>query len=103
MSSRGELLVHPVNGYPVQTWDGFNWPAFLFTGIWLLVKRLWGQAAIWWLLIAPLAIVTYGLSLPVGALVYGFIGNGLYKRSLLMAGFMSSQAYEGRSPVQQQA
>ncbi len=39
MSSKREILVHP-DGRREQTWQGFSWPAFLFTPFWCLVKGL---------------------------------------------------------------
>ena len=37
---------HPTKGRETVK-IGFSWPAFLFTILWMLAKKLWGVAAIW--------------------------------------------------------
>lgn len=41
-----KIYKHPTKGEE-SVKIGFSWPAFLFTIIWMLIKRLWGIAAIW--------------------------------------------------------
>ncbi len=40
------LYRHPTQGFEAVK-VGFSWPAFFFTILWMLVKRLWGLAALW--------------------------------------------------------
>lgn len=37
---------HPIHGYEAVK-IGFSWPAFFFTFIWMLLKRLWLHAAVY--------------------------------------------------------
>ncbi len=37
---------HPIQGHEAVK-IGFSWPAFFFTFIWMLTKRLWGYAGLW--------------------------------------------------------
>ena len=40
-----KVFKHPALGYQAVK-VGFSWPGFLFSVIWLLVKKLWGHALI---------------------------------------------------------
>lgn len=46
---------HPVLGYQAVK-VGFSWPGFLFSVIWLLLKKLWWNAAI---VICSVVLLTY--------------------------------------------
>ena len=35
------VFKHPVEGFQAVK-EGFSWPAFLFTGFWAFVKKMWG-------------------------------------------------------------
>ncbi|MFH1007349.1 MAG: hypothetical protein V1800_07605 [Candidatus Latescibacterota bacterium] len=39
------VFSHPVQGYEAVK-EGFSYPGFLFTFVWALYKKLWGDAAI---------------------------------------------------------
>ena len=41
-----KVYSHPIQGFKAVK-VGFSWPAFFFGDLWMLVKRLWGLAAIW--------------------------------------------------------
>lgn len=41
-----KVYQHPTEGYDAVK-DGFSWPAFFFGIIWMLVKKLWIRAALW--------------------------------------------------------
>ena len=90
MSTKGEILFHSVNGTQEETWDGFSWPAFFFGIIWMLVKGLYAQAVISFII----SIVTAGFAVPVLWVVYGFMGNGLHKKSLLKKGYLTENQYQ---------
>ena len=89
MSTQGEVLRHPVNGTKEQTWDGFSWPGFFFGVIWLLIKGLYGH----FLINLVILIVTAGFAAPIVWIVYGFIGNGAHKSSLLKKGYLTEQQW----------
>ncbi len=93
MSTKGEILRHPVNGSQEQTWDGFSWPGFLFGVIWLLVKGLYGH----FLINLVLVIVTAGFAAPIVWIVYGFIGNGAHKSSLLKKGYLTENQWASKN------
>ncbi len=47
---------HPTHAYqPVKV--GFSWPAFFFSAIWMLVKKLWGLAGLWFALYLLLSLM----------------------------------------------
>lgn len=89
MSTQGEVLRHSVNGTKEQTWDGFSWPGFFFGVIWLLIKGLYGH----FLINLVILIVTAGFAAPIVWIVYGFIGNGAHKSSLLKKGYLTEQQW----------
>ncbi|MEX2450854.1 MAG: DUF2628 domain-containing protein [Rhodospirillales bacterium] len=76
--------------------EGFSWPAFLFSGLWALWNRMWLWGAV---LIAANIAVGFGLKALGGdptvhglitfgvALIIGFIGNDLRRRSLSYKGY----------------
>lgn len=37
-STPGEVLYHRQTGEPAQTWEGFNWTAFMFPGLWMVAR-----------------------------------------------------------------
>ncbi|MEZ5926277.1 MAG: DUF2628 domain-containing protein [Hyphomicrobiaceae bacterium] len=71
--------------------DGFSWRAFLFSGIWLAARGLWGALALWaatlavlgggvWLVgLGPLAVIFVWIAL---ALVVGFEASSLLRDQL---------------------
>ena len=102
MSSQGEVLRHPVNGTKEQTWDGFSWPGFFFGAIWLLIKGLYGH----FLISLVLLVVSAGVAAPIIWIVYGFIGNGAHKSSLLKKGYLVEKQWskkESQSSTVQQS
>jgi hypothetical protein len=102
MSTLGEVLSHPINGSTEQTWDGFSWPGFFFGAIWLLIKGLYGH----FLISLVLIVITAGFAAPIVWIVYGFIGNGAHKSSLLKKGYLTKEQWKKKeqpaATVQQQ-
>jgi len=47
---------HPTQGYEAVK-VGFSWPAFFFGLIWMLVKKLWSYAGIWFLVYIALSVI----------------------------------------------
>lgn len=89
MSTKGEVLRHPINGSIEQTWDGFSWPAFFFGLIWMAVKELYGH----FLVALLIAVLTGGFAAPIIWIVYGFMGNGFHKTPLLKKGYLTEQQW----------
>lgn len=80
MSTKRKVLLHP-NGRTEQTWQGFSWPAFLFTPIWCLIKGL--------LLHSIISII--GAMTGIGFifwLIAGFEGNKWHYEQLIKDGFI---------------
>lgn len=84
MSTKGEVLYHPINRSEEQTWNGFSWPAFFFGVFWLLIKGLWAH----FLISVILMIVTGGFAAPIIWIAYGFIGNGAHRSALVKKGYL---------------
>lgn len=97
MSTKDEILRHPVNGTKEQTWNGFSWPGFFFGVIWLLIKGLYGHFVISLVIL----IISGGFAAPIVWIVYGFIGNGAHKSSLLKKGYLTEEQWcKKENPVQ---
>jgi hypothetical protein len=80
---------HPTQGYEAVK-QGFSWPAFFFGLIWMLVKRLWGFAGLWFLAYVGLALieaVTDAAQSEPGAqaLVYLMLAGGYFALWLVPA------------------
>ncbi len=88
--------------------EGFSWPAFLFSGLWLLWNRLWLGFAGFVLLSLAISLLTLLLGLPRGtgtglglllALAVGFEGLSqrrlkLEARGFRLAGIVSADTAE---------
>ena len=95
MSIQGEVLRHPINGTTEETWDGFSWPALFFGVIWLLVKGLYGH----FLINLVVLVLSAGFAAPIVWIIYGFIGNGAHKSSLLKKGYFTNNQWDARCPI----
>ena len=51
-----KVYQHPVTGYEAVK-VGFSWPAFFVGFIWMLVKKLWGIAGLWFVFYIVLSII----------------------------------------------
>jgi len=51
-----KVFMHPTLGYRAVK-VGFSWPGFLFSVIWLLIKKLWAHALIFISIIVLLALI----------------------------------------------
>lgn len=110
-----KVYKHPVSGYEAVK-VGFSWPGFFWNGIWLLQKRLWGIAVLWFLGmfilvfivqmtdkeegggrqgIVDLAVVVWNLA---ASLIPGFKGNGWRMASLGKYGFTLVQEVQAETP-----
>jgi Protein of unknown function (DUF2628) len=85
--------------------DGFIFGAFVFTGLWLLAKRLWLAFAVFLVIWAAIgfggrAIGISPLALALGqaliGLLLGLEGNALIERKLLAKGWRLAGVVEGR-------
>lgn len=80
--------------------EGFNWPIFFFGFVWLLYKRFWSMAIIYYL-VNPITIGTIEYSIKgkdvstvvglvlaiIFSIVMGMYGNKLYRDHLESKGF----------------
>jgi hypothetical protein len=65
-----------------------------FFGVfWLLVKGLYGHFVVMLLLV----LISYLWAAPIIWIVYGAIGNGVYKSSLLKKGYLTESQWQQRS------
>ena len=78
--------------YPVKR--GFNWVAFFFAPVWLLVKKIWIHATVVWVINLLTLLVP---SLFFG-FIYGFKGNELVRKNLLNRGFNNKKDISARNP-----
>jgi hypothetical protein len=109
------IYQHPTLGIEAVK-QGFSWPGFLFGAIWMLVKKLWMLAALWFALGVALelvdmvaksstdegaALLVQGLLL-VGylalMLVPGFKGNAWREAGLRRRGFVLKQTVQAETP-----
>ncbi|AMP36997.1 SHOCT domain-containing protein [Ralstonia solanacearum] len=96
MSTKGEVLYHPVNGSQEETWDGFSWPAFLFGVIWLAIKQLW----VHFIISIIILVITAGFGGILIWFFYGFQGNAIHKKALLAKGYLTKAQYDDRQVAQ---
>ncbi len=107
-----KVFRHPVHGYQAVK-SGFSWPGFLFTGVWLIYKRLWWLAATFFLISVLLVLVESGfeqkentagvffaiwVQLGVYILV-GFKGNEWQVNNLLNRGFQLVDTVQAETPA----
>ena len=111
-----KVYQHPTTGYEAVK-VGFSWPAFFFAFIWMLLKKLWGLAGLWFFLYIVLSIVEAttdeagsepGLQGMVYlilsgayfamALIPGFKGNGWRGNNLDKRGFEMVKEVEAETP-----
>ena len=97
---------------------GFSWPAFFFGIIWMLVKKLWKYAAIWFVIYVFMAFVenflksgdvatgmtaTYDLMIMLGylliMLVPAFKGNAWREKNLQSKGYVLTGEVKASSPA----
>ena len=76
--------------------EGFSWPAFFFSLIWLLYQRLWLASAMYLLAVAAIGAAASAANLPDGPitalslalnLILGFEANDIRRRALLRRGY----------------
>ena len=109
------IYQHPTLGIEAVK-QGFSWPGFCFGALWMLVKKLWTMAAIWFALgvAAELvgmvaksssdegaALLVQGLVLVgyiVMMLVPGFKGNSWRETALRRRGFVMKQTVQAETP-----
>jgi len=72
-----KVLKHPQLGYQAVK-AGFSWPGFLFSVIWLLIKKLWGHALIIIFIIILLASIEILFGNPETSFMVLFLELGVY-------------------------
>jgi hypothetical protein len=83
MSQIAGVFVHPATRERVQTYNGFSWPCFFCGCFWYVVKSMWGMGILAFLL----AFVSFGLSW----LVFPFVANDQYRKSLVRDGYVPEE------------
>ena len=92
--------------------QGFSWPGFFFAPIWLLLKRLWLYAAIFWILglvVSTLStaaeasqangtVITLSLIALAMYFVSGFYGNSWREANLRSRGFNRVDSVSSETP-----
>jgi len=104
---------HPTQGLEAVK-VGFSWPAFFFGIIWMLVKKLWGLAGLWFAMYVGLslieAVTDQSQESGAQALVYLILAAGYFALWLIPAfkgnkwreENLSKRGYELNSSVQSQ-
>jgi len=106
-----KVFKHPAFGYQAVK-EGFSWPGLFFSGIWLLLKRLWGQALIFLSITLLLSFLEAGferneniggmvlvLWLEIGIYIFvGVKGNDWYAANLQKRGFEFVDTVQAESP-----
>lgn len=79
---------HPMHGFEAVK-AGFSWPAFFFGMIWMLVKKLWGLAGLWFTIYLGLllieAVTDQSQESEAQALVYLILAAGYFALWLVPA------------------
>ena len=93
------ILQHPALGHEVVK-NGWSWPAFFFTWLWALVKRLWIVGVI--ILLAGMALSSLPEIWLVGeviiSIVMGVNGNKLRVNRLRDSGYEQVAIVAARTP-----
>lgn len=106
-----KVFRHPVSGYQAVK-VGFSWPGLFFSGIWLLLKRLWWHAAVFLSITVLLSFIEAGfkkednmagmiliLWLEIGLyIIVGVKGNEWFANSLQKREFELVGIVEAKSP-----
>lgn len=86
--------------------EGFSWPAFLFSAVWLLVKRLWLAFVVYVAVVMLISSAVWALGLPRSVLCgllflvnlwLGMEGNELLRRAAARRGYVEVGASLGRN------
>ncbi|EFI34110.1 Protein of unknown function DUF2506 [Desulfonatronospira thiodismutans ASO3-1] len=103
-----KIFKHPTQGYEAVK-VGFSWPAFFFDMIWMLVKKLWIVAGIWFCLYIAFAIIDSVTQGPFGLfvliviwlsmwLIPGFKGNEWRESNLSGRGYEHIDTVQAGNP-----
>lgn len=106
-----EVYKHPKLGYQAVK-QGFSWPAFFFTVIWALVKRMWGNGGlllgVFFLLFlgkaafgaegGELGVLLMNLLIVALCIFVGFKGNDWWRNDLSRRGFSKLQSVQAGTP-----
>ena len=93
------VFQHPTAGYEVVK-NGWSWPAFFFTWIWALVKKLWLIGVIVFLfgILASSIPEAWLIGEVLISVVMGVKGNELRVKRLRDTGFEEVATVEARTP-----
>jgi len=87
--------------------EGFNWKAFIFTGLWALYNRLWLAAILMFIINGSILVLTMHHSNAMGLsliefswhLIIGYSGNDLIRSKLKKLGFIIADIVTGDSKL----
>ncbi|KPK45006.1 MAG: hypothetical protein AMK74_04255 [Nitrospira bacterium SM23_35] len=105
------VFQHPAFGYQAVK-VGFSWPGLFFSGIWLLLKRLWGYALVFLSITIVLSFIETGfekdqnitgivliLWLEIGMYIFvGVRGNDWHAANLQKRGFELIDTVQAETP-----
>jgi len=105
------VFKHAISGYRAVK-VGFSWPGLFFSGIWLLLKRLWGYAIVFFLITLLLSFLEAGfeqeenvagmvlvLWLQLGIYIFvGVKGNEWHGNNLRKRGFDFISTVQAETP-----
>lgn len=83
MSQFKSKLKHPVSGKSKDTYEGWSWPAFFFTPIWLFIKGFAARGIMYFLV----SFLTFGIGGLIYSVVAGVKGNEWYYDRLIEEGY----------------
>jgi Protein of unknown function (DUF2628) len=92
---------------PMFVKDGFSWPGFVFTFIWLLYKRMWVVASVAAAAMFVASFLSSASANPglmqslfslVMSMILGFEGNELQRWSLTRRGYRETALLQGDDP-----
>lgn len=106
-----QVFKHPMLGYQAVK-VGFSWPGLFFSGIWLLLKKLWGYAFVFLIISVVLSFIEAGfeeqkslsgmvlvLWLEIGVYIFvGVKGNEWCVRNLQKRGFQLVETLRAETP-----
>ncbi len=107
-----KVFKHAIFGY-LAVKVGFSWPGLFFSGIWLLLKRLWGYAIVFFLITLLLSFLEAGfeqeeniagmvlvLWLQLGIYIFvGVKGNEWHENNLKKRGFELIETVQAENPA----
>ena len=95
-----KIFVNPQGSYE-SVKQGWSWPAFFFTGVWAIVKKMWWPVAC--VLIAVFILFTFIAALAdvvtiVISIIFGIYGNKWRENNLSTRGYDYKETVTAEKP-----